>query len=95
MDEQWLNQRKYPMENLFISGEVHTYKKGKSPNQRTEKLSFVAERFFFIEGTVPQREGKSIGEKRIQEKSFMWEGELGPTLENNKDRQDKCLDPNS
>lgn len=41
------------MENLFklIFGEVHgkkKKKKGKSPNQRTKKLSFVAEGFFLL-----------------------------------------------
>lgn len=70
---------------------MYTHTIGKSPNQRTEKLSFVSEGFFLLRAQY-DKEKKTIEEKRIQEIASCGEGNLTHSYRTTKD---KSLDPKS
>lgn len=62
---------------------VHTHTIGKSPNQRTEKLSFVSEGFFLLRAQY-DKEKKDYRREKDSGNSFLWGGQLDPLLQNNK-----------
>lgn len=77
----------------FLWGGTHTHTIGKSPNQRTEKLSFVSQRFFLLRAIDNEERERPQKRKGFRKKSSCEKSNWTHSYRATK--KDKYLDPKS
>lgn len=55
---------------VYLWGSTHTHTKGKSPNQRTEKLSFVSEGLFLLRAQYKNNRERPQKRKGFRKKTL-------------------------